>query len=120
MFLPLSEGRVRFDPMECAIDLGSGRTARRHRPFAHVILMGASLGMAMIQVRNVPEDLHRELKIRAAREGLTLSELALNELRRSVAAPSPRELSERFAARRSGSCNGETAAESSRAERDAR
>ena len=76
--------------------------------------------MTMIQVRNVPEDLHRELKIRAAREGLTLSELALNELRRSVAAPSPRELSERFAARRSRPYDGESAAESSRAERDAR
>ncbi|WP_374953085.1 hypothetical protein [Pseudoclavibacter sp. AY1F1] len=30
----------------------------------------------MIQVRNVPEDLHRALKTRAAREVLTLSELA--------------------------------------------
>lgn len=74
----------------------------------------------MIQVRNVPEELHRELKMRAAREGLTLSELALNELRRAVAAPSPRELNERFAARQLRSYRGETAAESTRAERDAR
>ena len=76
--------------------------------------------MSMIQVRNVPEDLHRQLKIRAAREGVTLSELALNELRRSMSAPSPSELRERFAAREVQPYAGETAAESTRAERDAR
>ncbi|HYP72703.1 MAG TPA: hypothetical protein VEP72_01340 [Microbacterium sp.] len=76
--------------------------------------------MTMIQVRNVPEDLHRKLKMRAAREGITLSDLALNELRRAVAAPSPRELSDRFAAREARAYGGETAAESTRSERDAR
>jgi len=76
--------------------------------------------MTMIQVRNVPEDLHRKLKVRAAQEGLTLSELALNELRRAVAAPSTRELSEKFAARPVRTDSGETGAESSRAERDSR
>lgn len=76
--------------------------------------------MTMIQVRKVPEDLHRKLKIRAAQEGMTLSDLALNELRRAVATPSVRELSEIFAARAERSYGGETAAESSRAERDAR
>ena len=74
----------------------------------------------MIQVRNVPDDLHRKLKMRAAVEGVTLSDLALSELRRAVAAPSPRELSERFAARTERPYRGETAAESTRAERDAR
>lgn len=74
----------------------------------------------MIQVRNVPEDLHRRLKARAAREGLTLSELALRELRRSMVAPSPQELSARFAERGVQPYGGETAAESVRAERDAR
>lgn len=76
--------------------------------------------MPIIQVRNVPEELHRELKVRAAREGITLSDLALNELRRAVAAPSPRELSKRFSARPLRSYNGETASVSTRAERDAR
>ena len=76
--------------------------------------------MSMIQVRNVPEDLHRRLKVRAAREGVTLSELALNELRRAMSAPSPSELSERFAGLQIQPYNGETAAESVRAERDAR
>ena len=76
--------------------------------------------MTMIQVRNVPEDLHRRLKIRAAREGVTLSDLALSELRRAVAAPSPKELSAMFAARAERPYGGETAAESVRAERDDR
>lgn len=74
----------------------------------------------MIQVRNVPEELHRQLKIRAAREGITLSELALNELRRAASVPSPAELRDRFSGREIRSYNGETAAESTRAERDAR
>lgn len=74
----------------------------------------------MIQVRNVPEELHRQLKIRAAREGITLSELALNELRRAASVPSAGELRERFSGREIRSYNGETAAESTRAERDAR
>ncbi|HEY5684390.1 MAG TPA: hypothetical protein VIY70_03365, partial [Acidimicrobiia bacterium] len=28
----------------------------------------------MIQIRNVPEDIHRELKMRAARAGMSLSD----------------------------------------------
>ncbi|MFV0405352.1 MAG: FitA-like ribbon-helix-helix domain-containing protein [Propioniciclava sp.] len=76
--------------------------------------------MSLIQVRNVPEDLHRQLKMRAAREGLTLSELALNELKRAMSVPSAEELRERLAARPIQPYRGETAAESLRAERDAR
>ena len=74
----------------------------------------------MIQVRNVPEELHRQLKVRAAAEGITLSELALGELRRAVARPSPTELRERLASRPTREYNGETAAESVRAERETR
>lgn len=76
--------------------------------------------MTMIQVRNVPEDLHRKLKMRAAAEGVTLSELALGELRRAAARPSLNELRERLSSRELREYNGETAAESVRAERDAR
>lgn len=36
--------------------------------------------MSTIQVRNVPEQLHRQLKIRAAQEGRTLSDYVLDEL----------------------------------------
>lgn len=76
--------------------------------------------MALIQVRNVPEALHRQLKERAAREGVTLSDLALAELRRSAERPTRRELLERLAAEPPRGYRGETAAESVRAERDAR
>lgn len=34
----------------------------------------------MIQIRNVPDELHRTLKERAAREGVTLSDLLLREI----------------------------------------
>jgi len=36
--------------------------------------------MSTIQVRNVPDQLHRQLKIRAAQEGRTLSDYVLDEL----------------------------------------
>ena len=52
--------------------------------------------MTMIQIRNVPEELHRTLKERAAREGTTLSELILRELPRLARRPSPEELLERI------------------------
>lgn len=55
--------------------------------------------MTMIQIRNVPEDLHRRLKARAARDGVSLSQLALAELRRSLDRPTRRELLELVAAR---------------------
>lgn len=74
----------------------------------------------MIQVRNVPEDLHRELKVRAAREGLTLSEYALTELRRAASVPTTRELRARLDQRPLRPYVGETAAEAVRAERDSR
>lgn len=39
----------------------------------------------MIQIRNVPDDVHRELKVRAARAGLTLTDFLNAELIRLVA-----------------------------------
>ena len=35
----------------------------------------------MIQIRNVPDDIHRELKVRAARSGMSLSDFLNVELR---------------------------------------
>lgn len=35
----------------------------------------------MIQIRNVPDSLHRKLKARAAMEGMSLSDYLLDELR---------------------------------------
>ena len=44
--------------------------------------------MSTIQVRNVPEQLHRQLKVRAAQEGRTLSDYVLDELRVAAGRPS--------------------------------
>lgn len=49
----------------------------------------------MIQVRNVPEQLHRKLKVRAAEQGVSLSDFVLAELRRVAERVSPQELAER-------------------------
>ena len=55
--------------------------------------------MGMVQIRNVPDDLHRELKARAALAGMSLSDYLLRALRREIDRPSReqwlRELSER-------------------------
>ena len=45
----------------------------------------------MIQVRNVPDALHRKLKIRAAEDGVSLSDLILTELRALAERPSMKE-----------------------------
>lgn len=55
--------------------------------------------MKMLQVRNVPDDLHRALKERAAREGTTMSELVLRALPRLASTPSPEQVLERIRAR---------------------
>ena len=44
-----------------------------------------------IQVRNVPDQVHRTLKARAAREGMTLSDFIKRELERAAERPSMRE-----------------------------
>ncbi len=49
----------------------------------------------MIQVRNVPDQLHRKLKVRAAEQGVSLSDYILVELRRLSERISPQELAER-------------------------
>jgi len=52
--------------------------------------------MAMIQIRNVPDPLHRELKARAARAGMTLSDYLLDVVRRAIERPEPAELLRRI------------------------
>lgn len=47
--------------------------------------------MAMIQIRNVPDQLHRELKVRAAESGMTLSDYMLAEIREVAVKPTMRE-----------------------------
>lgn len=53
----------------------------------------------MIQVRNVPDSLHRSLKARAAMAGMTLSDYLLGELREIAARPTLAEFRERLHAR---------------------
>ena len=55
--------------------------------------------MSMIQIRNVPEDIHRKLKARAASSGMTLSDFLLMEAKRTLARPTRQELFERLATR---------------------
>ncbi|MBI2891922.1 MAG: hypothetical protein HYY06_00105 [Deltaproteobacteria bacterium] len=51
----------------------------------------------MIQIRNVPDALHRRLKSRAAMEGRTLSDYLLGELERVSERPTRQELLARLA-----------------------
>lgn len=53
----------------------------------------------MIQVRNVPDPLHRKLKARAAVAGQSLSDYLLAELRRVAARPTRQEMLARLHAR---------------------
>ncbi len=53
----------------------------------------------MVQIRNVPDDLHRELKARAALAGMSISDFLLQELRRSLERPTREELLRRLSRR---------------------
>lgn len=73
----------------------------------------------MIQIRNVPDAIHRKLKARAAMAGMSLSEYLLAELRRAAERPTREELLDRLSARTSANPRPNAAA-AVRAERDAR
>jgi plasmid stability protein len=69
----------------------------------------------IVQIRNVPDALHRRLKSRAALAGMSLSDYLLNEIRQVAERPTLDELRARLRSRM------ETAAapaEAVRAERD--
>lgn len=53
----------------------------------------------MIQLRHVPDNVHRELKARAALAGLSLSDYLLQEIRRVAERPTLAELRRRLADR---------------------
>jgi plasmid stability protein len=73
----------------------------------------------MIQLRNVPDDLHRKLKSRAAMAGLSLSDYLLLEVQRVAERPTVAELRERLA-RRTPVSPRTTPARAVRAEREQR
>ncbi len=73
----------------------------------------------MLQIRNVPDRIHRVLKVRAARAGVSLSDYVLAELREITARPTLEELFERISHRGSVVLS-ESTEEAVRAERDAR
>jgi plasmid stability protein len=53
----------------------------------------------MIQIRNVPEVLHRRIKSRAALEGLSLSDFLLKEIQQLAERPTLKELAARMSTR---------------------
>jgi hypothetical protein len=55
---------------------------------------------ALIQVRDVRDDVHRALKAHAAREGVSLSGYLRTELQRFAKAPTPDELLARLRTRK--------------------
>ena len=73
----------------------------------------------MIQIRNVPDALHRKLKARAAEAGMSLSDYLLADLRKTAERPTPEELRERLRSRGPVALP-EPAARAVRAERDGR
>ena len=78
----------------------------------YVIYMGT-----MIQIRNVPDALHRRLKSRAALAGMSLSDYLLNEIRQVAERPTLDELRTRLHSRTEASLS-VAPAEAVRAERD--
>jgi plasmid stability protein len=73
----------------------------------------------MIQIRNVPDDLHKRLKVRAAQTGLSLSDYLKQELVRVAETPTLEELLDRTS-RRPPLDLGERIEDAVRAEREGR
>ena len=73
----------------------------------------------MIQIRSVPDEVHRRLKAQAAMAGMSLSDYLLAEVRRMAERPTREELRARLASRRAVDL-AVSPAEAVRAERDSR
>lgn len=73
----------------------------------------------MVQIRNVPDELHRRLKARAALAGMSISEYLLREMERSLERPTREELLERLRNRERVE-PAESVVEAVRAEREGR
>lgn len=75
------------------------------------------MGVKTIQIRNVPDRTHKELRIRAAAAGMSLSDYALGELERVAARPPIADVLRR-AGERSGGASKEAIVAAVRAGRD--
>jgi plasmid stability protein len=73
----------------------------------------------MVQIRNVPDEIHRRLKARAALAGMSISEYLLQDIERSLERPTRDELLERLS-RRSRVEPAESVAAAVAAEREGR
>ena len=73
----------------------------------------------IIQIRNVPDELYRKLKSRAARQDNPLSDYMLREISSVAERPTIRELAERLATRTSSKIQ-DSSAETLRRERNQR
>jgi plasmid stability protein len=73
----------------------------------------------MVQIRNVPDELHRKLKSRAALSGMSISEYLLREIERSLQRPTREELLQRLQSRERVELR-ESVAEAVAAEREGR
>jgi plasmid stability protein len=73
--------------------------------------------MKTLQVRNVPDDVHRALRTRAAAAGISLSDYALEELERAARRPPVADLLARARAR-AGGAEGTAIVTAVRASRD--
>lgn len=78
------------------------------------------MSKAMIQIRNVPEELHRRLKARAALEGISMSDYVLRQVRKALEVPTRKEVLERLYSKPVRRPLEPSAAEIIRAERDRR
>jgi plasmid stability protein len=54
------------------------------------------MSSTMVQIRSVPQSLHRRLKARAALEGVSMSSYLLREIRKSLDRPMRQEILERL------------------------
>jgi antitoxin FitA len=57
------------------------------------------MSKTMVQLRNVPPEIHRRLKARAAIEGMSMSDYVLREVRKALDRPTRREILDRLMAR---------------------
>lgn len=77
--------------------------------------------MTALQIRNLPDDVHRTLKARAAKSGMSLSEYAAGLLRKEAEKPTLDELWERVKERgQAGTASAERVVELIRADRESR